>query len=240
MYISCKTPGGKFAKALQKDLVSKTSQKVWRVNPVRANFHQRRGKPVFTITLAPLNKVEQLERFKQAGVNCPPFTTSRQGLAELGSKSIFARQLINSTGGKGIVEFDLGEQRDIPNAPLYTAYIPKKAEYRIHIFNGEVIDIQQKKKKREFEKDSRDTRIRNLKNGYVYTRGDIDPPTGMGDLAIRAVRSLGYQYGAVDIIYNEKQNKCFVLEVNSRPGLMGTTLERYSDAIIKAFNLKRK
>ena len=79
-----------------------------------------------------------------------------------------------------------------------------------------------------------------MANGYVYTRGGIVSPDGMGDLAIRAVAALGYQYGAVDIIYNEKRNQCFVLEVNSRPGLMGTTVERYADALINMYDLQRK
>jgi len=37
-------------------------------------------------------------------------------------------------------------------------------------------------------------------------------------------------------IWSEKQNKCFVLEVNSRPGMEGTTVEKYAAAIIKGLN----
>jgi D-alanine-D-alanine ligase-like ATP-grasp enzyme len=44
----------------------------------------------------------------------------------------------------------------------------------------------------------------------------------------------------VDIIYNEKCNQCYVLEVNSRPGLSGTTLDNYCEALIKEFNLVAK
>ena len=63
---------------------------------------------------------------------------------------------------------------------------------------------------------------------------------GAADLAINAVKAVGYKYGAVDLIYNEKRNQCYVLEVNSRPGLMGTTLDRYADALIDMYNLERK
>ena len=123
----------------------------------------------------------------------------------------------------------------MPRAPLYTEYIPKKAEYRVHVFNGEVIDIQQKKKKREFNQDNRDTRIRNLSNGYIYSRDGIVPPDGVSDLAINAVSAVGYSYGAVDIIFNERRNACYA-EVGG-PGLIDTTLERYSEALINQFNL---
>jgi glutathione synthase/RimK-type ligase-like ATP-grasp enzyme len=156
----------------------------------------------------------------------------------LGSKTIFARTLINATNGRGIVEFELGDVA--PRAPLYTAYVPKKAEYRFHIFDGKVIDIQQKKKARDFDADTRDTRIRNMHNGYVYCRDGVAPPNGSADLACRAVASLGYRYGAVDVIYNEKRNCCYVLEVNSRPGLMGTTVEKYAEALITAHDLDKK
>jgi glutathione synthase/RimK-type ligase-like ATP-grasp enzyme len=126
-----------------------------------------------------------------------------------------------------------------PQAPLYTQYIKKKHEYRAHVFGGKVIDIQQKRKKRGFD-DERNTRIRNLHNGYIYSREGIEPPEDLQDQATRAVAACQYQYGAVDVIWNEKQNKSYVLEVNSRPGLMGTTVERYADAIVEMFNLKRK
>jgi len=141
--------------------------------------------------------------------------------------------------GRGIVEFEPGIG-NTPQAPLYTEYIPKKSEYRFHIFGGKVIDIQQKKKKREFDDNARNTRVRNLHNGYIYSRDDINPPDGAADLAIRAVAALGYQYGAVDLIYNEKRACSYVLEVNSRPGLMGSTLENYAEALINTFNLQRK
>ena len=174
--------------------------------------------------------MQQFQRFAAAGVSCPAFTLNSGDVELLGSKCVFARTLINSTGGRGIVEFNIGEK--VPPAPLYTAYVPKKAEYRVHVFNKKVIDVQQKRKKAGDEAaENRNTRIRNLSNGYVYCRDGINPPENIGELAITAVEALNYLYGAVDIIYNEKQNKCYVLEVNSRPGLMGTTVQKYSQAV---------
>ena len=239
LFISVKPVGSKFAKALQQKLKEVTRNNIYRVSPARAVDHRRRNKNVFNVTTQTLNKIQQLTRFKEAHVSCPEFETDSRRLGAHGECTWFARTLINSTGGKGIVEFDYQGERNIPNAPLYTKYIPKKAEYRVHVFNGQVIDVQQKKKKRDFVED-RNTRIRNLLNGYVYTRNGIVLPTGIGDLAVAATTAVGYLYGAVDIIYNEKQNRCYVLEVNSRPGLMGTTLEKYVDALITMYNLVRK
>jgi hypothetical protein len=248
--------GSKFAKALQVALQSKVVNSVYRrltpkVVAARAPLLSRKGNVLrqgrssytrehFWVTTQPLNKVEQFGRFQQQQVSCPKFTTDRNRLDELESKTIFARTLINSTNGRGIVEFNLEDGGAVPQAPLYVAYVPKKAEYRFHVFGGQVIDVQEKRKKREFDADDRNTRVRNVNNGYVYCRDNVSPPAGAADLAVRAVDACGYKYGAVDLIYNEKRNQCYVLEVNSRPGLMGTTLDKYADALINMYNLERK
>ena len=235
-FIKVNPRSSKFAKALQSALRDKVVDRVLRVDHT---WRPRRlGHKVFNVTPHVLNKVEQFERFNSNGVSCPKHTCSPENVRELG-RTVFARTLINSTSGRGIVEFNAADTESIPNAPLYTEYIPKKAEYRVHVFHGEVIDVQQKKKKRDFGAE-RDTRVRNLANGYVYTREGIIKPDGIDTLAINAVNAVGYTYGAVDIIYNEKRNQCFVLEVNSRPGIVNSTCTAYVNAIIKHYNLIRK
>lgn len=229
-YICVNPIGSKFAKSLQQALSAKVDHKV-----LRTRRHRVDG---FVVTTNPLNKIEQFQRFNLESVSCPGHCTEAQLVQTLGATVVFARTLVNSTNGRGIVEHVVGNG-NVPPAPLYTAYIPKRAEYRVHVFHGEVIDIQQKRKKRGFEEE-RNTRVRNVDNGYVYCRDGINPPDGITDLAVSAVNACGYEYGAVDIIYNEKRNQCYVLEVNSRPGLMGTTLDKYVNAIINSYGLKEK
>ena len=241
--------GSKFAKALQQALQGKVTNKVFRrltpkqVKPIisrkgnilRAGYTRQH----FKVTVNPLNKVEQFVRFSQQAVSAPRYFLNAEDARQSDCKVLFARTLINSTNGRGIIEFER-ESQQYPRAPLYTEYIPKKAEFRFHVFGGKVIDIQEKRKKREFAPDDRNTRVRNVNNGYVYCRDGVNPPDGSADLAVRAVQACGYQYGAVDMVYNEKRNACYVLEVNSRPGLMGTTLDNYANALIEMFNLARK
>ena len=237
-YIAVDPVGSKFAKAIQSAVKEKVTNKVFRVDHRRAVTRQRLGRRVFFVTPTTLNKIQQFQRFKENNVSCPNFTTNPNAVDQLGSKTVFARTLVNSTNGRGIVEFEVGKDAT-PRAPLYTEYIPKKAEYRVHVFGNTVIDIQQKRKKRGFEQE-RDTRVRNMANGYVYCRDGISPPDGIGELAVKAVRAVGYQYGAVDIVFNEKNNRLAVLEVNSRPGLLGTTLNNYRDALVSQFDLRLK
>lgn len=232
LYIVVNPVGSKFAKTLQDTLKKLTKDKV-----IRVGTPSTKG-PNFEVTRNVLDKIEQFNVFQRDNVDAPAFTTNPAEVANLGSKTVFARTLTNSTNGRGIVEYTVGEGA-VPRAPLYTAYIPKKAEYRVHVLDDKVIDIQQKRKRHGYEGE-RDTRIRNIENGYVYCREGVTLPAETEQLAVNAVKACAYEYGAVDIIWNEKQNKFFVLEVNSRPGLMGTTTEKYAEALIDLYNLERK
>ena len=234
MYIYTEKIGSLFARKIQDDLKNKVKNKVLRSNKKKYYVNSN----CFYVEPDPWNKIEQLQLFHSNGLNCPQFATSREEARAMGCDTIFARKIIRGTHGRGIVEFR-ADDKEYPDAPLYVEYIPKKAEYRAHVFNGKVIDIQQKKKRKDFE-GQRNTRIRNHSNGYVYCRDGISIPDGLSELAVSACEALGYFYGAADIIYNEKMNKCFILEVNTKPGLFGSTLDKYSNAIIEHFDLIRK
>lgn len=176
------------------------------------------------------NKLSTFNRFAERGISCPEFTTTadvaRGWAAE---RAIFARTTLNGHSGRGIVEC-FGQS--FVGAPLYTKYIPKKHEYRVHVFGGRVIDCQQKKKRQEVPNDQVNYQVRSYQNGWVFCRENIQKPTGLDELAVSAVQALGLHFGAVDVIYNEKDNKCYVLEVNTAPGLSGQTVTNYANAII--------
>jgi glutathione synthase/RimK-type ligase-like ATP-grasp enzyme len=118
------------------------------------------------------------------------------------------------------------------NAPLYVKYKKKRKEYRVHVFKGQVIDVAEKRRRRKDERPATfDGYVRNLANGWVFCRDSIVKPADLDGLAIAACAALGLDFGAVDVIWNEKENKCYVLEVNTAPGLQGTTLTNYTNAI---------
>ena len=115
------------------------------------------------------------------------------------------------------------------DAPLYTQYKPKKHEYRVHVMNEEVIDVQKKALRRGSE--GNNFQIRTHDNGYIYMRNAIRVPEDAKTYAIQAVDACGLDFGAVDIIWNERENKSYVLEINTAPGLEGTTVEKYAETI---------
>lgn len=171
-----------------------------------------------------VNKLHTFTLLKQFNIPHPEWTTDYD-IAKTWKGTIVCRATLTGYGGDGI---SLHVADDLPTGmPLYVKYIKKMHEYRIHVMDGEVIDISQKKRKAGFE--GRNNQIRNYANGWIYAREDVILPQEAQEAATAAVTALGLDFGAVDLIYNQKENKYYVLEVNTAPGLVGTTLEKYAN-----------
>ena len=136
--------------------------------------------------------------------------------------------MLNSHSGRGIVQLE-GAEVTIPNAPLYTLYKKKKHEYRAHVLPDGSVVVRQKRRKMDSE--HVDWRVRNLAGGFVFTHEISFMPPDLQELARVAVRTLGLDFGALDILYNEKDDRCYVIECNSAPGLSNSSAKLYGDAI---------
>lgn len=181
------------------------------------------------------NKLLSFQKFAEHGVSIPEWTTDINVAQDWynNGKIVVCRTLLCSHSGKGIILTTIGPDGQLPvPAKLYVQYKKKKHEFRVHVFNGKVIDIAQKKRKVGHE--NRNNQIRNHANGWVFAREGITPPAGIDTLALSACNALGLRAGAVDIIWNEKENKCYVLEINTAPGIEGTTCKRYTTEIIES------
>lgn len=222
--------GGRGLKALASRLSDKLGYRVYRVTPDRV---RNRNPVVFNTGL---DKITQLTKFREANVSSPDFVCSADAVPNLPTKRVVARRLINASEGRGITVFEKGTTP--PPAPLYVSYITKKKEFRVHVWDNQVIDVAEKRKRAGYSEE-RNSFVRNTANGYVFCRTNISEPDTLRGLAIKSVRSLNRSYGAVDVIWNEKMNRCFVLEVNSRPGMEGTTVEAYANAILREKNNAR-
>ena len=140
--------------------------------------------------------------------------------------TVYCRTTTTSHSGRGIVI--ASNHNELVNAPLYTVKTKHKHEYRVHVFKDKVLDVQMKRKRNGSLGGSG---IRNYSNGWVYARAEIVPPEELLSSSIDAVKLLGLDFGAVDIGHRLIDNKFFVFEVNTAPGLEGTTLDKYSKAI---------
>jgi glutathione synthase/RimK-type ligase-like ATP-grasp enzyme len=212
--------------------------------PTHHNWRDDNPNRVFNLLNKPsavslaANKLQTFEVFDQEGVPIVDYTRDTNTVyswLESGG-CVVARTLLRAHGGEGIIIIENDEQA-LPVAPVYTLYKKKKYEYRVHVFKGEVIDIQQKKRERGIAIEGDRAKIRNRANGWVFCREDINIPEAdpdqilLKDTSLRAVAALGLDFGAVDIIYNQREGRYYVLEVNTAPGLEGTTLVKYTEAI---------
>ena len=183
--------------------------------------------PSYAIAIA-CNKLKTFNLLNGNGFeHIPDYTihsTEAEEWLQQGHK-VYCRTTLTGHSGSGIVVVE--PSNPLVYAPLYTKQTKHKYEFRVHVFKGEVIDVQQKKKRIGVESNSA---IRNHSNGYVYARCDITVPDIIKSAATEAVSIIGLDFGAVDIGYRERDNKAFIFEINTAPGLVGTTLEVYKNA----------
>lgn len=165
-----------------------------------------------------------------------PWTVSQDVAREWNEKSsVVVRNILTGHSGNGIIV--VPPNGDIPRAPLYTKYIPKDAEYRVHIVDGVVIDVQ--RKIRDPDREPTDWKVRSYDRGFIYVRRGIQPNTDVSVQARLAFTASTLDFGAVDIIWSEKKQQAFVLEINSAPGLVGSTVVKYAEALTNLIQKKQ-
>lgn len=178
------------------------------------------------------NKLEFFTHIRdgELDVNIPEFSQDKGWAAKkiVSGHLVVIRTILTGHSGAGIVIADNLDTLNENPAPLYVEYIKKKYEYRVHVIGGVAVDVQRKARNRDVPDDEVNWKVQNLAGGFIYARNEgLAFEERMLDLAVRAVEACELDFGAVDIIYSKQRDKYYVLEVNTAPGLAGTTLEKY-------------
>lgn len=165
-------------------------------------------------------------------VPIPLFTTDKLVAQQWlnSGKKVCARATLTGNSGAGLTVHRLGDV--LPDVPMYVMYVPKTAEYRVHIFNhfgGEYDTRVVKKKLKHDAPADRNKFIRNHENGYVFSLDTGPLPECVITAAKNALILSDLHFGAVDIGYNEKTNTCVVYEINTAPGIEGSTVDWYAE-----------
>ena len=186
------------------------------------------------------NKLKFFREMRDSGTCVVPWTTSKLEVKEWLDRGslVVARTKLTGHSGEGIVLIE--NEEGIVDAPLYTKYIPKKFEYRLHFICGELMWKQKKGRSLDTPDDNVDWKIRNRANGFIYMNNNVSVPSDVVTEANNAFYKSGLDFGAVDVIYNEKKNKAYVLEINTAPGLEGSTLEIYRDYFKSVFRIRKQ
>lgn len=171
------------------------------------------------------NKINAFRAMMDVGVPTVEWTTNREFAERWVSEGgvVYARTVLNGHSGEGI-EIAQDSIDTLVDAPLYTKGITvQRREFRIHVLNGQVIFVQQKKRANGYrENPNYSERIRNHHTGWIYANADVRPNDAAIRAAVQAVSCLNLDFGAVDII--TRQEQAWVLEVNTAAGREGTNL----------------
>jgi len=161
-------------------------------------------------------------------VDVPPFTTKREEAIQWLKEgcAVVVRETLTGHSGEGIIILDKPDA-EVPVAPLYTKYIPKKLEYRIHVHKNNAFFVQRKARNKEVPDGKVNWQVRNHVNGFIFAHVDVEVAEEAKYAAIMAVKSIGLDFGAVDTIQGVKDKKWYVLEVNTACGLAGETVNKY-------------
>ena len=176
------------------------------------------------------NKRDLFLALSKAGVKeLPKFATSRTDVNWKGVSVV--RHKLTGHSGEGIEIVD--DTADLPPAPLYVQYIKKEQEFRIHVGRvaGEtrIIAVQRKARDLSVPDGSVNWQVRNHCNGFIFAREGANPTDSTLQAACNALRASGLDFGAVDVIFNAKEGRPYVLEINTAPGLEGQTISDYKD-----------
>lgn len=187
------------------------------------------------------DKLQAFIKMEDAEVRTVKFTDDTQEALKwcLNGATVMARTKLSGHSGDGILVIEKGKVQTLPQmmefeAPLYTQYIFKTAEYRVHVIGGKVVDTQRKIKDPDVD-EVKTWKVRSHDNGFIYARNGVEPSAARNDLAVKAVKALGLDFGAVDIIC-DKGGTYYVLEVNTAPGLEGQTVNGYAQVLMAYAN----
>lgn len=182
------------------------------------------------------NKLTTFEVLKNANIPTCEWTRSK-AIAEqwLNNNSIvYARTTAHGHAGEGIDVYTNSQQEILNRYQFFTKRFNTKREFRVHVINGEAVQVQEKKRRNNAT--NLNEFIRSHRNNWVFCINNLSPiPDQVNSTAIRAVAALGLDFGGVDIAINSLGDVC-VFEVNTAPGIEGSTLQIYANKFKELIN----
>lgn len=178
------------------------------------------------------NKLTFFNLMKQQYPNSIPMFWTNKGDIPSEAFPIVCRTVLAGHSGEGIVIADTSDQ--LVPAPLYVKYVKKSDEYRIHVglmddYTIKIISVQRKARRHDIPNEEINWKVRNLKGGFVFVRNNVTPPPSVLEVAKDALRATGLDFGSVDVVWNKYEEKAYVLEINTAPGLEGQTVTDYAN-----------
>jgi hypothetical protein len=178
------------------------------------------------------DKLNSLDVLRNSGIPTPEYVQDRDRIRDTFGYPALGRAE-NHTRGEDInLILQWRDAYLTSDNDYFVEYIPTDLEYRMHVVNGEVVKVHEKRLRSEADNHPF---IRNSETGWVFVEPRDEPPAE--SLAVDAVGALGLDFGAVDVIRSETGEE-YVLEVNTAPSLDEANLERYGDALAEQVGIE--
>jgi hypothetical protein len=114
------------------------------------------------------------------------------------------------------------------------------AEKNGDAFDEEMVKTILQRQAKSFAQNGPDMLIRSNRMGWRFApMNSIECPKGLAEVAVKAVKNIGLDFGAVDCCL-DASGKAFVIEVNSGPGLEGSAFNKWATSFEKAISEKLK
>lgn len=224
----------KFKHATDKAVINWGSSKL----PTEAQKYTLFNKPQYVLMSA--DKILTFQNFDTGPLESQPrvvpWTTDRkmaEGWLDEGF-TVVARTVTDGFDGNGIVVVGPDDGPEgLPEASLYTKYVPKATEWRLYYAFGKLIDVLRKVCPKDHTPPT--WKIRTEANGFIYTRKSSVPCPAdcitQGDLAFK---KSGLDFCGIDVIFNSHSKSAYILETNTAPGIVGKTVEYFAEAFKNA------
>lgn len=157
------------------------------------------------------NKHDTLVAFMVNGLPRPNFAINPSALR----RPLLGRKFYHSKGSDIVF---IKEGQTIPKCDYYIEFMPVEDEFRYHIVGYQCVNASIK-----YGGDKK-AYCRNLETGWKFK--DVKVDTSLYNLSLMAVKALGLDFGAVDIIISK--GKPYLLEVNTAPGLIERRVKKYA------------
>jgi hypothetical protein len=169
------------------------------------------------------NKYEQNRKMQRDLIRVPKASTDTAGL----TFPIIGRSFYH-TQGQDMVFIE--SEEDIVPCDYYIEFIPIKKERRYHVVRDKIENkykVISASYKYGGSTEGKGRYCRNFKTGWKFS--EYAPEPNLATIAVEAVKSTRLDFGAVDLIIGE-DNKIYVLEINSAPGLIEKRATAYANA----------
>jgi hypothetical protein len=181
-----------------------------------------------TAIAAASDKLGSLTKMREAGVRVPDFSTDPTDLRF----PFLGRARSHARGTDVVLCLQAGDYKRRPR-DYYVQYVPTLREFRVHVVGDEVIRVQGK-----FLDVPGDAVpwIRNHAHGYRFRAPRKKLNSERMNMAVKAVKALGLDFGAVDLLIGD-DGQTYVLEVNTAPSCSPLTGAAYVAAFQRLLGL---